>query len=140
MNSCKMSYGLTRDPPAAGYWKCCNCNDETYNNPESTLKCLSCEHQKCSSCIIYTPTTSAEVGQYSTDGVDFSSSSPGGLQYAYPPQPLYASPIQPLAFSKTPSMKGWWKCCQCDCAVNPKVNGNTCPQCYYEKCDYCTNL
>jgi hypothetical protein len=134
-----MSYNSTR-PDMTGWWKCCKCSDGTYYNPDLTTKCVACEHIKCGLCETYTtpPATPAEVGQHSIDEVDFSSSSPGGVQYAYPPQPLHASPIQPLAFSKTPSMKGWWKCCECEGAIDPKVNSNTCPQCYHDKCDSCT--
>ena len=137
MNSPRMSYKLT-PPDMTGWWKCCK--NGCYNNPElTTTKCSSCDHTKCESCGTYTPPpTPAQAGQYSIDEVDSSSSSQGGLQCVYPPQPLYASPIQPLAYTRPPSLKGWWKCCQCEREVNSKVHGYTCPQCDNEKCDYCT--
>jgi hypothetical protein len=141
MSSPKMAYNLT--PPEqdmTGWWKCCN--DDTYNNPElTTTKCSTCEHIRCGSCGVPTPPpTPAQVEQYSVDEVDHSNSSQGGLQYAYPPQSLYASPVQPLAYPRPDPVSGWWKCCQCNREVNPKLFGTTCPDCAHEKCDYCTTL
>jgi hypothetical protein len=143
LNSPKMSHNLTLpEQDMTGWWKCCN--DDSYNNPAlTTTKCSTCDHNKCDSCGTYTPPpTPAEVGQYSIDEVDTSSSSQGGLQYADPPQSLYASPVQPLAYPRQrPSLRDWWKCCQCRREVNSKLFGTACPDCGHEKCEwYCTNL
>ena len=56
-----------------------------------------------------------------------------------PPHFLEAS--EPLDRDMTrPSLKGWWRCCECHIDINPAVHDFTCPVCSHERCNYCMEI
>jgi hypothetical protein len=136
----------TMNPPSLeGWWKCCggeesDCGREV--NPELNQEtCPECGHSKCDSCDkIDTPSPIPE--EYGVSGSQYYSNILHPSNYSqrtsndHDCQHQHIHGLEPVEYTRRPSTRGWWHCCQCGADNNPAVSGWTCPICYHDKCDY----
>lgn len=129
-----------------GWWTCCGngkgCGREV-NSKLFQNTCPDCGHEKCESCgLVERPSPVPEDysrQHHHANGFPHEMNTPShqgyGYQYSY--HQHHANHYNPVEYSRRPSMRGWWHCCQCGADNNPAVNDWTCPVDYHDKCENC---
>ena len=132
----------------ARWWKCCGkektCDREVNSDLFGTT-CPDCGHEKCEYCSeIETPTPIRDESDYQHQYADDLQP----VEYTSDIRPVeytndfyaveYADALLPVECTQQPSMRGWWRCCECSADNNPQTVGNSCPgPCYHDKCSGC---
>lgn len=153
-------------PSLVGWWTCCggdnkDCGREV-NSALYQNTCPQCSHERCDSCRpakAPSPVRDEHVHQPQYAPKYHPLGHPGGPPEAYCQQ-QYCANFETLEYNlplgevclqysadnyspqecsgrRRPSMRGWWRCCQCSANNNPQVVGSWCPECEHGKCADC---
>lgn len=142
-------YSYTTAADISSWVKCCKCERE-YDPVPWKSACPDCMHPKCDDCKpprqpTPVPVDRVDYSQYYHTSRQHSRSfsehaeSGSSSTYFHTRRSLgHRHGVRDPRNQGRPSMRGWWKCCQCGESVNPAVNEDECPgyQCYHTRCNY----